>query len=292
VTVAARRLGVSLLALLVVAAYAPTFPWLVTRWLHPDRFFSHGPLVPAASAFLLWRRRRELAGAAGEGDWRGLLAVAPALALLVMATAVRLDSPALGSLLLLLPGLVLLLAGPRATRIALFPLLFLVFAIPWPMELLVDVVQTLKLVVVGASVAVVNLFGAGIRPQGSWLLLPDGDRLLVDDECSGLNSAIALLALGVLMAGTARDLSTPRRLLLAGFALPIALAANLLRVVLLAAIGRARGSAGVAAWHTPTNLGVYAAAIVAYVLLERALRRRPDPYEPPLPGAALPGTAP
>src|SRR5947209_4247986 len=50
--------GILLTALLGVA-YAPTFAWLWGRW-QTDPFYSHGPLVPVLTAFLLWSRRARL----------------------------------------------------------------------------------------------------------------------------------------------------------------------------------------------------------------------------------------
>ncbi len=280
-TSAARRFGLGAVALLVAAAYAPLMPWLVERWRAPDGFFSHGPLVPLASGWLLWRRRHELAASSREGDWRGLLLIAPALALLLVSGLLRFDSPALATLLLLLPGLLVLLGGVSSARAAAAPIAFLAFAMPWPMELLADVVQSLKLLVVAASAALVNLSGAGIVARGSWLLLPGGDRLLVDDECSGLSSAIALLALWTFMAATARRSPPSRRLLLVLLSLPVALAANVARVTLLAAIGVARGADRVAAWHHSANGASFCVALVALLLLERGLRARPLAEPPP-----------
>lgn len=261
--------------LLVAAAFAPLAPWIWSRWQAPDGFFSHGPLVPFAAAWLAWSRRRELAEACAQrrGDWRALLLALPSAALLLAATFARVDSPAAFALLLLAASLAWLLHGLRCLAALAVPLAFLAFAVPWPMEFLADAVQTLKQVVVTASSALLAAVGTGIRAAGSYLVLPSGERLLVDDECSGLSSAIALLALGAFMAGSATTLSAPRRLLLLALALPVALAANLVRVVALASIGRASGAAAVDGWHDATNALVYVVAIVAFVSAERLLRR-------------------
>ena len=269
--------------LLVAAAFVPLAPWIWSRWQAPDGFFSHGPLVPFAAAWLAWSRRAAFAAALApaQGDWRALLLAVPSLALLLGATFARVDSPAAFALLLLAAGLAWLQHGARFLRAAAVPLGFLVFAVPWPMEFLADAVQTLKQVVVTASSALLAALGTGIRAAGSYLILPDGERLLVDDECSGLSSAIALLALGAFMAGSATTLSALRRLLLFSLALPVALIANLVRVVVLAVIGRASGAAAVGGWHDATNALVYVVAIGVFVLVERLLR----------PGEQNPGAA-
>ncbi len=263
-------------ALLLAAAFIPLAPWIWSRWQQPDGFFSHGPLVPFAAAWLAFARRKSLAEAAAEarGDWRGLLLALPATALLLAATFVRVDSPTVVALLLLAAGLAWLLFGARFLRRLAVPLGFLLFAVPWPMELLADTVQSLKQVVLTASGALLGWAGTGIHAAGSFLVLPGGERLLVDDECSGLSSAIALAALGAFMAGSATTLSPARRVVLLALALPVALLSNLVRVLSLAWIGLAHGAAKVGDWHDVTNALVYALAIGGFVLAEQLLRRR------------------
>jgi len=264
---------------LLAAAVVPLAPWIWSRWRAPDGFFSHGPLVPLAAAWLAWSRRDAIARAwrEGEGTWRALWFALPALALLLAASIVRVDSPALVALLALAAATVALVRGTPLLRALAVPFAFLLFAVPWPMELLADVVQALKLAVMASSSALLHLFGVGVEPEGAWLVLRDGERLLVDDECSGLSSAIALAALGAFMAASARGLPQGRRWLLLALSLPVALLANLARVVLLSLLAAWRGAAAVAAWHGATNALVYVVAIVAFVLLERLLAPRRAP---------------
>jgi exosortase len=276
------RLAALALLVAVAAVYAPFLGWLRERFGAADGFFSHGPLVPFASAWLVWQRRRDVATAseaerAGRaGDWRGLLVVVPSLALLVGAAFVRVESLAVASLLPLLTGLAWLLLGARATRTLLLPIAFLGFALPWPMFAVAESVERLKELVVAASTAVVDAFGAGVRASGSHLVLPSGERLLVGDECSGLASLIALLALGAFLAAAARSTPAARRWLLVALALPVALLANLLRVTTLATVGRLRGSAAVERWHDASNAIVYGSALLLLLLVERALRPRDE----------------
>jgi EpsI family protein len=275
------------LVVFTAVAFLPSLSWLVERWSAPDGYFSHGPLVPLASAWLVWRGRARLLAATGGGSWWGLAWIAPALALGVASAWLRKDSPAALALLFVLPGFALLFGGRERLRALAFPLAFLVFAWPLPMFAVVEAIDRLKRIVVPASCALVNLFGAGVRARGSFLLLPDGGRLLVDDECSGLKSALALVALGAFMAGTARGLGGKTRVLLFALALPIAVVANVARVALLAAIGRVGGVAAANRWHDPSSWAVYVVAIAIYLGLERLLRGRkraaavPAPATPP-----------
>lgn len=265
------------LAALAAAAFWPSLRWLVERWSAPDGYFSHGPLVPFAALWIAWRERERLRATPRRGSWWGLALLVPALALANGAALIRRDSPAaLALIVLLLPGLVLLFGGRERLRLLALPLAFLLFAWPLPLIAVVGALDLLKRIVVPASCALVNLFGAGVAARGSFLLLPDGGRLLVDDECSGLKSALALVALGAFMAITARGLSRRARLLLLVLALPIALAANVVRVALLAAVGASAGAARAGQLHDASTWSVYVVAIALYLLLEWKLRRRAE----------------
>ena len=284
---ALRAGGAIALALLAAAAFWPSLRWLVERWREPEGYYSHGPLVPLAALWIAWREREQLRATPRLGSWRGLALLLPALAIGTLAALLRFDSPAaLALIALLLPALVLLFEGGARLRRLALPLAFLLFAWPLPSIAVVGTIDLLKRIVVPSSTALVNLFGAGVAARGSWLLLPDGGKLLIDDECSGLKSALALVALGAFMAATARGLSKRGRLVLLLLALPVALAANIVRVALLAAVGAYGGAERAGSLHDPSTWGVYLVAIALYLLFEWRLRRRAEAK------GAAPGGAP
>jgi hypothetical protein len=81
----------------------------------------------------------------GAGEWRALLLALPALTLLIVASLVarRLaGAPRAAAPRAATVGLV---RGTPLLRALAVPLAFLLFAVPWPMEFLADVVQALKL---------------------------------------------------------------------------------------------------------------------------------------------------
>jgi EpsI family protein len=275
---------------LVAAAFLPLAGWFASRWSSDEGYFSHGPLVPLGAAWLAWGRREAIRRAitSGAGDWRALRVALP-LALFAAAAAwLRVDSALAASLVALLMAVAWLASGTALLRALAMPLLFLGFMVPWPMEAVANAVQALKLFVLAAAGALLDAGGTGVTTSGSFLVLANGERLLVDDECSGLSSAIALVALSSFMAASAQRLTVTRRLVLLAAALPVALAANLIRVLLLALVGVASGAGAVGRWHDGANLLVYVTAIAAFVALERWLAPRGD--APPAADSAAPET--
>lgn len=270
-----RCIALALLVLLVAMAWWPTFCWLWSRYEAPDSLYGHGPLVPLVILGLLWRDRRELAARVSPGSAWGLPLIFAAVLVHGVALAIRVHSPSGFALPLLLAGLVWWLGGGALLRRLFFPLGFLLFAIPVPLFFVVRAAQMLKNLVMALIHLVHAGLGTGLDIEGSYLVLPSGGRLLVDDECAGMRSLVALVALGVLMAGTSRDARLRDRLVVVLLALPIALFANTLRVLLLSLLALSQGVETAAAWHDPSSYAVYAVAILLYVGVERSMASKP-----------------
>ena len=261
------------LALLLIAAlavaYLPTARWWLERTTAPRSDWAHGPLVPFLCAWLCWRRWRSDPEGEGNGDWRALPFLAAGLVLLLAATVVRIDFFGGLSFLVVVPALAWLLWGFDFLRRHSFAFAFLGFAIPLPLFVVSELTQRLKEWVLLATQSVFGWFAEGVRAEGSALVFPGLDgRLLVDDECSGLRSLVALIALGILMAGTSRR-GPWVRTTLAALAVPIALIANLARVWLLCGLALGGGIDAARRWHDASGYLVYAFALLAYLAVDR-----------------------
>ena len=116
-------------------------------------------------------------------------------------------------------------------------------------------------------------------------LVSDEDKIIVGDVCSGLRSLIALTAFGALFAYVTR-LSLARRLILFAASVPIALLANMWRIVTLTFIACFWGSTATHGWvHDVTGYGIFAVAFVLFFGLERVLQKF-EPTERDQPPAA------
>lgn len=269
-----RREGwkLALLLALVAGLYAPVIPQLVREWID-DPNYSHGFLVPAVSAWFLWRRRGELAETEINPDRWGIPFLLVALGLLVLGWVGTEYFTQRVSLILLLGALVLFLFGREVLSMAALPLGYLLFMVPIPYILYDAVAFPLKLFVAAASVRVLKIMGVVVWREGNVILFPNA-VFEVADACSGIRSLLSLLALAVAYAFVAHRRPAARAILIAA-ALPIALLTNALRVVgtgILAQYWGARAAEGF--FHEFAGLAVFALALLLLLLTGEVLRRR------------------
>jgi exosortase B len=196
----------------------------------------HGPLVLATAIWLVWRRWDEIVSAARPGK---LLLALPALALAAGAYAF---GRAFGFLILEVGALIFgLLAigyafvGHRVMMKLWFPIVYLLFLIPLPGWLLDSMTQPLKILVSDLTTDILQFFGYPISQSGVTLYIAQY-QLLVEDACAGLNSIISLTAVGLFYIYLLHNASWRYSLLLLAFVVPIAIAANVVRVIALVLI--------------------------------------------------------
>jgi len=225
-----RAAAVGLLVAELVVLYAPTAQFLWQRWTMSVWHNAHGALVPPVVAFLVYRELKDFTGAPPRASAWGFLLLVPALLLHAIDTGMHTQLLSAASILVALPGLSLLLLGPERTRAILFPLLFLAAALPIPLGMTEGIHMQLRLLATGATSAVVALMGIPIFAEGTTLHVVAG-ALEVSDACSGFSTLYAAGAVACLTAYSAP--TWPRRLIVLACAAPLAIAANILRVISL-----------------------------------------------------------
>jgi exosortase B len=192
----------------------------------------------------------------------------------------------LGALPLLLGSLIVLTAGWSALRVMAFPLCFLVFMFPIPPSILDALTQPLKNWVSWATDQILYRAGYPIARQG--VILAIGQyQLLVADACSGMRSLISLSALGVLFIYiTARSSRLHIALMLSSI-IPLALFANLVRVIALVLITFYLGDeAGQGYLHGTAGMVMFMVAMLGLIAWDSILasvlpkpRSRPEPLK-------------
>ena len=210
-------------------AYFNSLRLVASSWGNPQ--YSHGFLVPLGTLALLWMKRKPFCQVASWERWLGV-------ALLLLATLMRVVSayltrftPDFVSLLPCLLGVFLLVGGVRSLRWAALPILFLVFMFPWPDSLERLILANLKSrIAMPASLFALQTLGVESYLSGDVIELGDGTRMNVVDACAGLDmlNIFRALAAGFAMVVTWRP--AWERVVLFISAVPIALAANVLRI--------------------------------------------------------------
>jgi len=259
---------------LLAAAYLPVFGYLGQQWWD-NEYFQHGPLIPLLAGYLLWRRREALAGLARRPSRLGLALVAGSLAVLVAGHALgSLYTVQSLSLLGALVGSIAYLYGWGAVRAAAVPLAFLGFAIPWPWGVLEALATPLQRLTTSYTALAAGLLALPVQQRGVDLFL-GGFTLTVAVPCSGLKSAIALLALAGLYAAVAGGPPAARLGLLA-LAVPVALAANVARVLAVLLVAQAWGpGAALGFYHWGSGVALFALAWLLLAALGRWVGCRP-----------------
>ena len=232
IPVGADRLVLGLLLLGFLILYGPTYAHLSrTLWASDEQ--GHGPIILAASAWLLYQRREALALLpAATREWPGWLLLGLGMLCFAFGHSQAIFIIDVGSQIIVLSGLLLLFKGPAALRLCWFPLFFLIFMVPLPGPLVAAVTTPLKSAV--SSVASSLMHQAGYPIGRSGVMLSIGPyQLMVADACAGLNSMFTLEALVLLYMNLVGHKSAVRNVLLALSAIPISFCANVVRVVIL-----------------------------------------------------------
>ncbi len=219
--------GGVLIAALVAAIYVEILAKLVTDWWQiPD--FSHGFLVPIFSAYLVWTKRKALSEMAVSPSWSGVALVAAGLVILFLGVYGAEMFLSRVSLIILLAGLVLSFGGRRFLKELRFPLLVLLLAIPIPAILFSQITFPMQLLASKLASDLLPLFGVPILREGNVIQL-SSMSLEVAEACSGIRSLMSLFTLSVFF-GYFMEKSAMRRTILALASIPIAIAANAVRI--------------------------------------------------------------
>jgi exosortase B len=234
---------------------------------------AHGPLMVAVAAWLIWRRGEVLLETPQDvRPMLGGLLIAFALVCYVIGRSQGFAQPDAFSQIPLLLGLVLALQGKRAFRALVFPICFLTLSVSLPRTLLDFVLVPLKQYV--SAIVEQILYWAGYPIGRSGVVLNIGSyQLLIADACSGLNSMVALTCVGLLYIYISRPSKLAHSVILLALALPIALAANILRVLSLVLVTYHFGDSAGHAFHDYAGYAEIVFAFGAFFVLDTILRR-------------------
>jgi exosortase len=145
------------------------------------------------------------------------------------------------SLLVLLAGMILFLAGWKMLRAVFFPLGYLMWMIPFPAIIYNQITFPLQLIASRLATSWLDLVQVPVLRDGN-ILVMSNYSLEVVEACSGIRSLMTLMALAVAYG----YLVSPRRwvrYVLAVLMVPIAIFTNAIRIMVAAILARHFGPA-------------------------------------------------
>lgn len=228
------------LVLLVLAMLAPfalyygTAASMVSIW-NSSETFAHGYAILPISLWLVWRRRERFAQIPA-------VPYPPALLMLAVLGAGWLAGR-MGDVqvvmqycfVAMIPTAALALLGPRLAGAFAFPLLFLLFAVPFG-EIFVDPLIHLT---ADFTVWAVQATGIPVLRNGTRFDLPTGSWSVVE-ACSGIRYLISSITLGSLYAYLTYS-SNRRRAVFVALSVVVPIVANGLRAYMIVMIGHYSG---------------------------------------------------
>ncbi len=267
--------------------YVPVLGGLGYDWAtNPN--YSHGFIIPFAVAFFIWQQRAELQALPARPTQWGLVLAVFSQAVYVVGYLGAEFFLQRTSLLLLLAAAILYIWGWAHLRVHLFSLTLLFLAIPLPELIFNAIAFPLQLLASAWAATLLRLCSIPVFRQGNILVLPQR-TLDVAEACSGIRSLFSLIALAMMVA-----YFVPVRfwvkLWIVLSSVPIALAANALRIMATGLIGAYFGaeySEGFFHAFSGWLIFVFAFALllVEAGLIARWLGRRAAPAPPPAAGA-------
>jgi exosortase len=280
----AAAIGLAALALLYhrigVSVWAGSNPsiyrWLSIMWgseANAAVDYSHGYIIPFVSLWLLWRRRAALCKAPARPHGFGPVLWAAALGAHFIGLRSQIPHLSAVSFIAALWALVWTFFGAQAARLTFFPLLFLLFAVP--VGFLAQATFPLRLFGSIAATSILNGLGVETARRGTAVLSSVGQGFALDvaDPCSGIRSLMTLMALTAGYAYVFRKHNGARALLFA-LSLPIAVIANIGRIVTIALVAVLLGQeTGMKLYHDYSGYLVFLIAVLLVMAADSGLTR-------------------
>ena len=232
----APALPVAVLLLLALAFLAPfafyfgTARSIVEVW-NSSETFAHGYIIAPISLWLIWRRRANFSALPPSPWW-------PALGLLLVVgagwTLARMGEVQVVmqyAFVAMFPVIALAMFGRQLAWSLAFPLLFLLFAVPFGEIFIAPLIDFTA----NFTVWAVQATGIPVLRNGTRFELPTGNWSVVE-ACSGVRYLISSVTIGCLYAYLTYR-ATARRVLFIGMAIVVPVIANGLRAYMIVMIG-------------------------------------------------------
>ena len=222
----------ALLGALLLFVYMDTAWSMIAIWLRSDTF-AHGFLVLPISLCLVWMQREQLRGVKPVPAALVSLLLIPSGVAWLMAWLVEVSVVQQLALVAMIIAGAWAVLGHELSRLMVFPLFFLFFAVPVGEGLIAPMMEFTAT----STVWLIQVFGIPVYREGLNFFLPSGPWSVVE-ACSGVRYIIASVTVGTLYAYLTYR-TWPRRLLFVAVSAVVPVFANTLRAFIIVMIGHA-----------------------------------------------------
>ena len=235
---------------------------------------AHGPIIMFTGLWLAWQQRAEVLSKAKQPPlWQPLVLLAvllPAYVFSRITQIVEVEGYVMYSALL---AALFSIVGREAMRPLWFPLLYLAFMFPPPETIVAVFTLPLKMAISQSSVELLHAIGFPVAISGVRIFIGQYE-LLVEAACSGLNSIISLISLSLFYIYVRHKDDWGQAMILVLFVIPIAVASNFVRVIVLILITYYAGeAAGQGFMHDVSGMLIFVVALVMVVGTDVAISK-------------------
>ena len=239
------------------------FIYMVIEW--KNRLYTSytpGPFVPVVSAYIIWLKKDVLKKLPIQQNLAGIFLIVFALVLHILAQRGDLQRISIVAFIIILLGIVLFLLGKKFLYELAFPIIFLIFMVP--MEFLDGMIGVpLRIFAAKWAAAILDILGFELIRTGTQINMIGIFRFDVAAPCSGLKSLVSLTALSFAFAYLSQK-ENWKRLVIIAFAIPIALIANVCRIIMLGLIAVVFGKeAALGCFHGFSGFFLFTFALLA-----------------------------
>jgi exosortase A len=214
----------------ILIAHAQTAASIVAIWWRSETY-AHGFVVVPIALWLAWQRRDEIAATPALPWWPALAGVALAGALWFVMTLGDIVGVRQFALAFMLQAAIVAIVGWRVAKVAAFPIVFLLFAIPVGEFMIPTLIEWTA----DFTVAALRASGVPVYREANQFVIPSGAWSVVE-ACSGLRYLIASVMIGVVYAAVTYT-SRWRRAAFIAASVVIPVIANWLRAYLIVMLG-------------------------------------------------------
>ena len=255
---------------LLVLLFLPVLKDMVVEWATVEEM-GHGFFVPLVAGYIIWNDRERILSLPVRPFRPAILLVLWGAFQMVLGFLGADFFVARTAFLVALVGLIWTLAGSAVLRALWFPLFMLLFMIRIPLFLYQQMTFPLQIFASQVATTLLQFLGIPVLRDGNILDLPS-QRLEVVEACSGIRSLLSLTFLSLAYAYMF-DKRTWMRPVLFVCAIPIAIAANAIRITITGLLSEYKPSLAEGFFHSFEGWLLFMVALAGLIGTHRMICR-------------------